>query len=67
MLFDGNGSKSCWCNEPGHVQTDRWFVRDEEWQKEIVVVQLDVKKARQSGVEAAWKRAWARYHQTKYR
>ena len=90
VLFDGDGTKSCGCNEPGQVQADRWIVRYEKvlghiWlnsplhplryegvqtafvpktladaglflllraaelsralQKEIVVVQLDVKKA----------------------
>ena len=31
MLFlDGNGTKSCGCNEPGQNQADRWVVRDEE-------------------------------------
>ena len=76
LLFNGNGTNSWRCNEPGQVQADRWFVCDaenprlclaqnrslhfadaglflllkaaelsREWQREIVVVQLDVKKA----------------------
>ena len=30
MLFDGNGTKSCGCNEAGQVQADRWNVRGEQ-------------------------------------
>ena len=91
MLFDGNSTKSCGCNEPGQVQADRWIVRDGyiwlnslpslryesvqtafvpkthadaglflllkaaelsgERQKEIVVVQLDMKKAYDHDIE----------------
>ena len=30
MLFDGSGSKSWACNEPGQVQAVRWFVWDDK-------------------------------------
>ena len=46
VLFDGNGTKSCGCNEAGQVQADRWVVRNEEalgyvWFKSLPSLRCD--------------------------